>query len=108
MFQEYVPLLVSKSLFEASSANDQPRRALSQPARSSARAGLGETSPNAVRVWVARGTTECSISIEVTPLRYDLYSGTSKNWLINWRQGVIRPQFRSLKAHSGVVSKRAE
>src|SRR5207344_1120652 len=44
----------------------------------------------------------------VTPARYDLYSGTSKNWLINCRQGVIRPQFRSLKAHSGTVSKRAD
>src|SRR5712692_5285713 len=65
----YVPLAVSARFLLVSVAIDQPRRALSQPASSNARAGLGETSPDSVRMGVAMGATACAISMELTPVR---------------------------------------
>ena len=99
--QWYVPLGVSRTFSIESATRDQFRRAFSQPASRKAQAGLGETSPSSVRVGDANGAAACSISMEVIPDRYCLYSSTSKNCTTNSRHGVIRPQFRSLRAYSG-------
>src|SRR5579885_1971916 len=67
--QEYVPPAVSWWFPVVSAASSQPRRVFNQPASSSARAGLGDTSPCSVRTWAIRGITACSISIAFTPAR---------------------------------------